>query len=463
MRKMRRHAAPKPEAVDRDDVFAWLDSRLNYERTPAHCNTSASFGLDRMRRLLRHLGKPHTRVPAVHVAGTKGKGSTVAMLAAILQESGLRVGRYLSPHVHQLEERISVDGTQILRSDFMAALARVRPAVESLDHSAARTGRAGPTWFEIMTAAAFVHFALAKVDIAVLETGLGGRLDATNVCDPLVTVITTISYDHMKLLGRTIGRIATEKAGIIKRGCPVISGASQPSARGTISSIAARRRAPLLQLGRDFWVSSRMTKEHDPLTGICFELRSEGHLPKSFTSPFAGRHQAENAALAVMAARQLRTHGVDVPDAAIERGLSRAHLPARIERVARDPLVIVDAAHNTASMAALVDTLHPLLVRHESRVLVFAASKDKQIGKMLRFAHGVFNHVVITRYLKNPRAATISCLRTACMSAGLPSPKAAPSPPEAVRLARSLAGRKGVVVVAGSFFLAAEVGLGTRR
>lgn len=459
---MRRQVRPRSRSGDHETLLAWLNARVNYERTPAAGNTPAAFGLDRMRRLLAALGNPHLRVAAVHVAGTKGKGSTVSMLAAILEESGLRVGRYLSPHVYRLEERIAVDGVPISRQALSAALARVIPAVESMDRSAARQGRPGPTWFEVMTAVAFVHFAEKGVDISVLETGLGGRLDATNVCRPLVTVITSISYDHMKLLGRTLTQIATEKAGIIKHGCPVVSGVSQPSARRAIEMVARRRRAPLLERGSDFAVHVQERRDPEALLKTVFELKSLDSIPRTFTIPLAGRHQAENAALAVVAADRLRILGITVTDEAVIRGLARAKLPARIETIAKRPLVIVDAAHNVASMTALANTLRPALTAHSGRVLVFAASNDKQIEKMLCSVHGLFDRVVITRYRRNPRAASLDRLRAGCLTAGLPTPAQADDPQEALQIARSLAGSRGVVVVAGSFFLAAEIGRARR-
>jgi dihydrofolate synthase / folylpolyglutamate synthase len=440
------------------DLLAWLDSRVDYERTPPAEPPDAAFGLARMRRLLGAVGSPQDRLPVVHVAGTKGKGSTVAMLAAILEEAGLRTGRFVSPHVHSVGERICIDGEAIRTAELAAALAVVRPAVESLDRAAARRGRGGPTWFEIVTAAAFVHFERSAVEIAVLETGLGGRLDATNVSRPLVSVITSISFDHMGLLGRTISRITAEKAGIIKRGCPVVSGAVQPSARRVIADTARRRRARLLQVGRDF------TGGYDPPPASAAPLTPGSVLVDAppaasrYRLGMAGPHQAANAALAVVAARQLTSRGVAIDEAAIARGLARARLPARLEIVGRRPLVVVDGAHNVASMEALVATVGPGLAPLRPRVLVFAASRDKQVEAMLAAVRGAFERIVITRYASNPRGASIERLRAACQVAGLPRPRVAESPAAAVGLARSLAGADGSVVVAGSFFLAGEIG-----
>jgi dihydrofolate synthase/folylpolyglutamate synthase len=451
-----------PRRRTRGQVLAWLQERVDFERTPPREHPTTAFGLARMRRLLTAVGNPHHRFPVVHVAGTKGKGSTVAMVAEMLVAGGHRVGRYMSPHVRSIEERICVDGRPIRGADLVAAFDVVIPAVESLDRAAAPRGRRGPTWFEAVTAAAMIHFARRQVEIAVLETGLGGRLDATNVSNPLVSVITSVSLDHMELLGRTVGRIAAEKAGIIKRGRPVISGATHPDARRVIAATAARRRAPLLQLGRDFQVAHvPAAAGADPLDGGVVEVtpppsRSNSG-PRRYRVAMAGRHQAENAGIAVATVLHLEAFGFVVPDRAIARALARVRLPARIERVADRPLVVVDAAHNVASMQSLVETLTPTLAARRPGVLVFAASADKQIEEMLACARGRFDRVIVTRYVTNPRAAAIDRLVAACRKAGLPGPTVAESPAEALRLARSHAGPRGVVCVAGSFFLASEL------
>ena len=449
-------------------MLAWLDGRIDYERVPPGRNTKGTFGLARMRRLLELLGSPQHDFPVVHVAGTKGKGSTVAMLAGILGEAGHRVGRYMSPHVHTVEERICVAGRPISGQELVAAFDAVIPAVEEMDRVAARRGARRPTWFEAVTAAALLHFSRTRVDIAVLETGLGGRLDATNVCRPLVSVITSVSLDHMAVLGRTVGLIAGEKAGIIKRGRPVIAGAEHPAARRVIAATAARRRAPLLQMGRDFQVAF---VPPEPTAGLLaggqveISTRSPGggvaDDPLRYRLAMAGSHQATNAALAVMTALKLDALGHRVPPPAITRGLLRVRLPARIERVADEPLVVVDAAHNVASMRSLVDTLAVALVERRPRVLVFAVSGDKQIEEMLAIVAGRFDQVIVTRYTTNDRAATIERLLAACRTAGVSRPRVAAAPAEALEMARSIAGSRGIICVAGSFFLAAEVRAGS--
>lgn len=465
----------RKERHTRESALAWLDRRINFERVVPATAAPGTFGLGRVRRLLAAVGNPHASFPVVHVAGTKGKGSTVAMLAAALQAAGHRVGRYMSPHVDAIEERICVGGRPISAAHLVRAFQAVIPAVEQMDRTAARRGGNGPTWFEVLTAVAFVHFARARVDLAVLETGLGGRLDATNVSKPVLSIITSISLDHMHLLGSTVGRIATEKAGIIKRRCPVISAAIHPAARRVIESTAARRRAPLLQLGRDF-ESFYLPSNALPPTALpptaADDARSHGLAPGSVAvriaaSPAAadivfqlgmpGPHQAINAALVVMAARSLTARGIRVPDRAVVRGLRQVSLPARVETIAHRPLVILDAAHNVASMESLMATLADAAPTFRPRVLVFAASSDKQIDEMLAVVRGHFDHVVVTRYATNPRAATVQQLVASCRRAAIPSPQVATAPAEALRLARSLATPRGLVCVAGSFFLAAEI------
>jgi len=449
--------------LTRTSALAWLERRINYERVVPSAANGATFGLARMRRLLAAVGAPHKQFPVVHVAGTKGKGSTVAMIAAVLVEAGYVAGRYMSPHVHSIEERIAVNGRPISSADLIAAFAMVIPAVDAIDRAAVRRGTSVPTWFEVMTAVAMVHFARKQVSIAVLETGLGGRLDATRVSEPLLSIITSISFDHMALLGNSLAQIAGEKAGIIKRGCPVISGVLAPSARKVIAATASRRRAPLLQLGRDFQATHRPcgSGPEATLLGGMLDLTVPGGAqatsPLTYRVGMPGQHQAINAALAIVAAQQLGRLGFPVPLPAILRGIEKVHLPARIETLSQRPLVVVDAAHNVASMQTLIETLAPILETVRPRVLVFAASADKQIAAMLATATERFDRVVVTRYATNPRAATIEHLRAACRTAGLPQPLAAESPAQALRKARSLAGTRGFVCIAGSFFLASEI------
>ena len=241
---------------------------------------------------------------------------------------------------------------------------------------------------------AFVHFARSRVDLAVLETGLGGRLDATNVSRPILSIITSISLDHMHLLGPTVARIAAEKAGIIKRGCPVISAAVQPSARRVIRETARRRRAPLVELGREFQAEHLPDAGGDPLVPGKVRVAFRDGDRQVFPLGMPGSHQAVNAAIAVVAARLLDARGFAVDDRAVHRGLAAVRMPARIECLSRKPLIVLDAAHNVASMESLVATLASAVESHRPAVLLFAASADKQLDEMLTTARGCFDHVV---------------------------------------------------------------------
>lgn len=447
--------------LTRIGALQWLEKRSNFEQLPADHDHKTAFTLTRMRALLRAIGNPERHFPSAHLAGTKGKGSTAAMLAAIVQASGYRVGCYLSPHVNKIEERISVAGKQISSPDLLAAFRRVIPAVEKLDQIASRKKTTGPTWFEVLTAVAFIHFEQAQVDLAVIETGLGGRLDATNLCNPVVSLITNISLDHTDVLGNTIRAIAAEKAGIIRRGVPVVSTAIHPDASQVIIDKARSQRTKLLLFKRDFTINQvKNTKPSSPCqVGLhSFEIQAP---PESqgtvYKTAMAGIHQAENAASAVMATKVLSEKGFQINNQAIATGLRKARLPARIEWISDSPPIILDAAHNVASMESLVKTLSDQSSLPKKRVLIFAASADKKLGEMLRTSKAYFTDIVLTRYATNPRAATITRLRKAAAEGGWRDPHVAASPAEAVTVGKQLIGGKGLLCIAGSFFLAAEV------
>jgi dihydrofolate synthase/folylpolyglutamate synthase len=429
-----------------------------------------------MQRLLDALGSPHLRYGVVHVAGTKGKGSTVAMVAAILERGGHRVGRYMSPHVHDLEERISVNGRRITATDLVEACRRVARAMERLTGDDPSTV---PTWFEVVTAMAMVHFSRNRVAVAVLETGLGGRLDATNVCDPFVSVITSVSLDHTAQLGRTVTAIAREKAGIVKPGRPVVSGVRTAAAARVVAAAADAAGARLYRLGKDFRI--RLHREPTPaadgrgraapdraaatgqtaLAGPSLSidlglLSQSGERPHIYRLGMAGTHQADNAALAVAAVRLLEPHGFPVDSHAIGEGLASVRLPARVELIPGRPAVVVDAAHNVASMRSLIDTI--LAAGPTSgAVLVFSAARDKEVRAMLESARRAFDSIVLTRFTSNDRALDSTSLSKAARQAGFRSIRTVEPPVQALATARRLAGPGGLVCVAGSFFLAGEV------
>lgn len=449
---------------DYSAALAFLLDRINYERS-AHIPTAA-LRLDRMNELVRRLGNPHLRVPVVHVAGTKGKGSTATMIAAILQAAGYRTGLYTSPHLDRIEERFVIDGAICSPEAFVELTRSVAPVVRELDAEATSADIRRPTFFEITTAMAFVYFAQRPVDIAVLEVGLGGRLDSTNVCQPLVSVITSISFDHTRQLGKTLAAIAREKAGIIKPGVPVVSGVVDDEPREVIAGIAAERGAMLRQFKQDFDAKIGKEQRASHLEGstidFCEKMAGQRRWFAGLQVRLPGEHQAANAATAIATAKVLARSGWNIPETVIRTALAEVRCPARIEVVRREPTVVVDCAHNVASIAALCETLRGFSASR--RVLVFASSRDKDVPGMLRLLLREFDDVVLTRYVNNPRSRTPEKLRELAggelQRLGLATPPRihqAAEPLGAWRLAQDLAGSAGLVCITGSFFLAAEL------
>lgn len=441
-----------------DQALAFWYSRINYEqRTPQ----PSDLKLDRMRALLSRLGEPQDRLRIVHVAGSKGKGSTSAMLAAILRQAGYRIGLFTSPHLCRVEERIQVDGTPISGEELIALMQDVQPVVEALD-AAAPTPGGRPTFFEVATALGFLHFIRRRTDLAVVEVGLGGRFDSTNVCRPTVAVITSISLDHTQQLGDCLSSIAREKAGIVKPGRPVVSGATGAEARAVIESICGERAAPLRQLGVDFhyWYQPGLITaelEQAPRVQVSTALPSislSRQMWPALELGLLGEHQAANAAVTIACVEELRAQGLIVPDAAVAAGLAEVNWPARLEVLNRRPFVVLDCAHNVASVQALVDTLRTSFPATR-RLLVFAASNDKDLPGMLHVLTPHFSQVFLTRF-DNSRCADPNQLADLLRASGN-AVTVQPAAPLAWQAARSAAGPNDLVCIAGSVFLAGEL------
>jgi dihydrofolate synthase/folylpolyglutamate synthase len=304
------------------------------------------FDLTNMRALLGMLGDPHRRLRAVHVAGTKGKGSTCAMTASVLGAAGCRVGLFTQPHLHTFRERIQINGTLITEEEMVALLEVLKPSIEQLPD---------PSTFEIMTAMAFEYFAEHQVDFAVIKTGLGGRLDTTNVIEPLVAVITSVSYDHTYILGNTLEEIAGEKAGIIKNGRPVVCAPQQPAAEQVIEEVSQGKSAPLVLLPRDWvWERTEASLEGQGLTVTSKLVDGQGLMEsgetQEFWIPFLGPYQLVNAATAIATVDQLCRQGVNLSLTQVRDGLRATRWPGRLEILARKPLLVMDGAHNVDSI-----------------------------------------------------------------------------------------------------------------
>ena len=421
-----------PDIADHDSALAYLFGRIDYERADKIPYRSRGLNLDRMRELAARLGNPQQQFPIVHVAGTKGKGSTSAMIAAVLTAAGYRTGLYTSPHVECVEERMQVDGRRCASDEFSELIRQLRPEVEAMDrdYEARGDGRPGPTYFEITTAAALLHFVRRRVEIAILEVGLGGRLDSTNICRPEVAVITSISFDHMRQLGNTLAAIAGEKAGIIKPGAPVVTGVTASEPLDVILQAAARCGCDCFVAGRHFHHRYRGTHPPAPETipdaGSCAarpggwaeldyweETTGVAHECERLRIGMLGRHQAANAAVALATLGRLRERGWAVEEAAVRTGLAGAAMAARVEVLQHHPTVIVDAAHNVASVGALIEVLRETGPRTgpARRFLILAASQDKDARGILRLLLAEFDVVILTRFSNNPRAADPGRLR----------------------------------------------------
>lgn len=441
----------------RSETEAFLYGRLNYERQGLP-GGSQGLGLRRMRRLMRALGDPQHSLRIVHVAGSKGKGSTCTLLAAGLSAAGFRTGLFCSPHLHTIRERYRIDGEMITDRLFLELTQEIRPVVERIDRN--DPDGVPLTFFEITTAMGIVFFARRKCEAVVLEVGMGGRLDSTNIVKPLLSVITSISLEHTRQLGATTYLIAGEKAGIIKRGGHAVSGVRDPDARRRIREIAESRRADLKEVDRDYRFTETLDTElRDGCRRARIDVRTWSGLWKHVSVPFLGPHQAENAALALATFDRMRELGTDVTRADVERGWNALSLPARVEvRKVGQTTVVVDGAHSPASAEALAATL----VRNFSesrgrRVLVFGTTREKDMPGQLQALLPNFEEVVVTRYLSNPRARSIDETCQAVADLGYRVSAVAEDPGAAMSAALQLAGPEGRVVVTGSLFLAAEV------
>jgi len=401
------------------------------------------FSLGEVRVLLSELGDPQTQFRAVLIAGTNGKGSTAATLASILAESGRRTGLYTSPHLERPNERIRIGHQEIADADFARLYFRVHDAGQQLLLS----GRLPqlPSYFEILTALAFLYFAENKVDVAVLEVGMGGRLDATNVVNPLLSIVTDISLDHMEWLGPTISAIAREKAGILRRGGTMITLPQHPEANLVLGEVA-------IELG----VQGISAVPYVPPTETSGPYTVEAFgTAINVDSPLAGAHQQRNVALAIAAAVELAAHhGFPITPAAIEKGIRRTRWPGRLERIAKNGVEwILDVAHNPAGAWALRAGIRGILESHKPRVLVFSCLRDKPFDEMAQILFPLFDEVIVAP-IHTARAAAIDDLLVAAAATGTPA-IAADSVTDALRIAENRAAG-GTAVVSGSVYLVGE-------
>ncbi|MDR2705575.1 MAG: hypothetical protein LBC02_07330 [Planctomycetaceae bacterium] len=408
-----------------DEVIKMLESRVNLETRLDFSLQGMEGRLEDLRHLLKYLGAPETRYRTVHVAGTKGKGSTCVLLESILVENHCRVGRFSSPHLYSVCERIAINGIPCSEKEFIEFMVSIYNRINAWNPKLLEE----LTYFELITLFAFEYFAQKQVDVAIFEVGMGGRLDATNVCRPDVTVITSISFDHIAQLGPTLTDIATEKAGIIKPGIPLVSAVRHPEAQKAICTIAKERCAPDFFLGEAF--SIHRSNNHENIQkSFCFRT-----IPEKFPLDFdlsdlslnlLGLHQIRNASLAIAAALLLhaKTSQISLNKSKIRNALWKSRLPIRIEVIRSSdtlPILVVDGAHNRSSIMALIKTVRKTFP-NKRLVAIFGISLGKDAEGMLIDLMKYFERIVLTRYSSNPRSFPPQGLKT--IASALPNASA---------------------------------------
>ena len=458
-----------------DYLYSFVDYSLKHISELA----KAEFNLDRMFALMNELGDPHTKYPIIHVAGTKGKGSVCALCASALRAAGYKTGLYTSPHLLDYVERIQINGEPISHEQLVELVEEIKPVVARIPKL---------TTFEITTAIAFLAFAKENVDAAVFEVGLGGRLDATNVVTPKISVITSLSYDHMAVLGDTLAKIAGEKAGIIKESVPVVSAPQKDEALQILKRVANQRQAPFKLVGRDVsferlssslegqtfsirWSSSRAQSPKGEAAyrdqglrntaSTSPSLDTAGRAPAYSTInsaqhvelkiPLLGLNQIENAATAYTA---LKTSGIEISDGAIKRGFAEVKWPARFQIVRREPPVVIDSAHNRDSALHLRETLDENFPDRPV-IMVFCALEDKDIPGMLEELKPRLERVVATR-ADHPRAPAAEWIAEQVRKVGIPVEAVTPVA-SALERALELAGEQKLVLSTGSVAFAGEI------
>ncbi len=443
--------------MDYREALAYLRSRDDWERSGS-LKDAARWGLERVRSLLARLGNPQSEARApgeagpltIHLAGSKGKGSVAVMIASVLREAGERTGLYTSPHLHRTTERIAVDGELISPEQFVRLVETLRPHVEAVDAGAApETGSL--TTFEVLTTLAFLHFRDQGVRWQVLETGLGGRLDATNVFDrKSLCVITPISLEHTAILGDTVAQIAAEKAAIITRETPVVMGLQRESAAEVIRGVCAEKGSPLREVARE----CAMTRTGYASDEQDFRLRTPG-ATYGLRLPLLGQHQLENAATAVLAVEVLREAGLELSEAEIREGLRKVRWPARLEIIKRRPLLVLDGAHDAESARRLRSALSDYLT-YSRAVLVVGVSADKDVASIAREVESLprLERAIATRS-RHPRAASAQAVAAAFSERGIPMTWE-DEVTQAVESALATADPGDMICVFGSLFVAAE-------
>ena len=425
------------------DALIYMYRFTDYEKRGFAAYAPEFYDLARVNHLLALLGDPQRSFRVVHIAGTKGKGSTAAMIESVLRASGYRTGLYTSPHLHSFRERIQGGGEMISEADVIRLVDEIRPLVGQV---------AGITAFEVMTCLAFAWLAEQGLEWVVVEVGLGGRLDATNVVNPAVAVITSLSYDHTAVLGETLAQIAGEKAGIVKSGVPVVSAPQPPEALAVIEAVCREQRAPLTLVGRDWtWEAETVSLE-----GQQFTIHHGQHELTGVHLPLLGEHQLVNATVAVAALALLEKGGLNIPRSAIRKGLQAVSWPGRFEILRRKPLLIVDSAHNGDSARKLVSTLRAVC-DFQRLIVVLGASSDHATPELMEALLAGADRAIATQ-ARHPRAAEPVWLQDHAAELGFHL-EVSETVSQALDLALADAGPDDLILCTGSVFVAGDARL----
>lgn len=431
----------------------FLLQTIDYEKLTQYKYDSSSFDLKRMEEMMAFVGNPHKKRRCVHITGTKGKGSTSIIIASILKELGLKTGLFTSPHLIYLEERMKVNDRMISQKMFVELINRLKPYV---DRIMLKNPTLMPTFFEIVTAIAFLYFERKKVDISVLEVGMGGRLDSTNIILPEISVITPVSYDHTDRLGHTLDRIAYEKAGIIKEGVPVISSAQEPEPLSVISKTCKEKNARLYLVGKDILINNIKVTKRNGFYGTEYEIRTWRNIYKNIFLPLVGRHQVENCATAIGALDVLAENGIiETNNENIINALAKVKCPARIEVISESPLIVLDTAHTVSSMKILRESIKENF-SFKKLIVVIGLSADKDIEGILKEIAFVADDLILTR-TGNPREAEPEKMAVTAKRFYRKNPMVIEDIDEALKEAKRIAEKDDLICITGSFFLAGKL------
>ena len=430
-----------------EEALAYINSFINAEKSPDFSRLARLYNLDRISRLLNRLGNPHRSLKVVHVAGSKGKGSTATFIASILTRAGFKTGLFTSPHLVSPRERCRIDSEPISTSAFTDCVNRLKPEIEAVS---AVDGIGDVSFFEIYTALAFTYFADEAVDFAVVEVGLGGRLDATNIVSPLVSVITQISLEHTAILGNTHEAIAKEKAEIIKPNSPVVLAPQFAEAQSVFEVVAADRNAPVSLVGRDVTCEH---EEHD-IHGQTFDVHTSSEPYPDLFLPLLGAHQAINAATAIACVERIRASGYEISTASVYDGLKEVRLPGRLQLVWGAPPILLDGAHSLASVEALRDTIHEVF-RYEKLILIVGFMRDKDLRGIGETLCPIADTVIAAGMRDNPRAVGADEIARTWSDIG-GNLRVSPSVGDAITKAQSVARSGDLICITGSMILIGE-------